>query len=149
LDDLRESHSRRQPIAKNSILGEESQAFLSASDNNKEDFHYPPIRLRLAGRLSPVLTGQNGSRNVSTYQNTTKSKISAKQKKWRVCTRSAESTRISHPCSMRKMLRMQKTEGERMESETKRRTTQKSYGQIYNTNVQRRSAGKIRRNRSK
>lgn len=135
-DNSRESRSRRQSIAKNSILGEESLAFLSISENNKEDFQYPFIRLRLTGRPSPVLTGQNGSRHVSTYQNTTKSKISAKRKKWRVCTRSAESTCISHSRSMRKMLRMQKTEGKRMESKIERRTAQESYKQICNTDVQ-------------
>ena len=137
-DNSRESRSQRQSIAKNSILGEESQAFLSVSDNNKEDFHYPPIRLRLAGRPSPVLTGQNRSRNVSTYQNNTKSKISAKQKKWRVRTRSTESTCISHPRSMREMLGMQKTESQRMACKAKRGNTKKSYGQIRNTHFQRR-----------
>ena len=81
--------------------------------------------------------------HVSTHQDITKSKVSTKQKERRVRTGSAESTCAGDPSSMRKMLGMQKTKSQRMEGKTKRRITQKPYGQIYDNDIQRRSAGKI------
>lgn len=111
-DNSRVNRSQQQSTAKNSILGEESKAFLSVSDNNKEDFHYLPIRLRLAGRPSPVLTGQNGSRNVFVYENITKSEISTKQKKWGICTKSTKQSCIGDSRGMREMLGMQKTKSQ-------------------------------------